>query len=78
MPYLISALVAAAGAVVLLMLLIRLLGPARRLAEAARTSRTSFADRSRALTARIATLRGELARRRHRRDAKTPNGALAA
>jgi hypothetical protein len=77
-PYLISALVAAAGAVVLLMLLTRLLGSARRLAGTARTSRAGFADRSGALTARIAALRVELARRRHRRNAETPNGAPAA
>jgi hypothetical protein len=77
-PYLISALAAAAGAVVLLTLLIRLLGPFRRLAEAARISRAGFADRSRALTARIAVLRTELARRRHRRNTKTPSGAPAA
>ena len=78
MPYLISALAAAAGAVVLLTLLIRLLGPFRRLAEAVRISRAEFADRSRALTARIAALRAELARRRHRRNAKTPSEAPAA
>jgi hypothetical protein len=77
-PYLISALVAAAGAVVLLTLLTRLLGPARRLAGAARISRARFADRSRALTARIAALRMELARWRRRRNAKTPSEAPAA
>jgi hypothetical protein len=77
-PYLISALVAAAGAVVLLTLLTRLLGPARRLAGTARSSRAGFADRSRALTARIAALRVQLAQRRRARNTETPRGATAA
>jgi hypothetical protein len=77
-PYLISALAAATGAVVLLTLLIRLRGPARRLARTARDSRARFADRSRALTARIAVLRVELARWRRRRNAESPSEARAA
>ncbi len=78
MSSLISALVAAAGAVVLLILLTRLLGPVRRLARTARNSRAGFADRSRELTARIAALRVELARRRRRRNAEPPSAAPAA
>ena len=77
-PYLISALAAAAGAVVLLTLLARLRGPVRRLATTARNSRARFADRSRALTARIAALRVELARRRRRRNAESSSEAPAA
>ncbi|MGH3981515.1 MAG: bacteriophage holin [Pseudonocardiaceae bacterium] len=77
MPYLISALAAAVGAVVLLTLLMRLIGPARRLAGTARVSRAGLADRSGLLAARIAALRVELARRR-RRNAETPSEAPAA
>ena len=62
----------------LLMLLTRLRGPARRLAETARISRAGFADRSRALTARIAALRVEMARRRCPRNAKPSSEASAA
>ena len=74
MPYLISALAAAAGAVVLLMLLTRLLGPARRLAGTARLSRAGFADRSRALTARIARLYQQHARAYGTRLIEEPDG----
>lgn len=78
MAYLISVLAAAVAAVVLLMLLTRLLGPARRLSGAARISRAGFTDRSRALSARIAALRVEVARRRRPRNAKPPSEAPAA
>ena len=69
MPYLIGAL-AAAGVVVLIALLVRLAGSARGLARTARASRARLADRCGLLTARIAALRVELARRR-RRTAET-------
>ncbi|MDQ3764960.1 MAG: hypothetical protein M3460_26645 [Actinomycetota bacterium] len=67
-PYLISVLAAAAGVVVLLVLLLGLAGPMRRLARTVRRSRTQFADRTSLLAARIAALRVELSRRRHRRN----------
>lgn len=66
MPYLISMLMAAAGAVALITMLVRLRGSARRLADAARRSRAHVVDRSRALAARIAALRVAVNRRRHR------------
>jgi hypothetical protein len=72
-PYLISVLAVAAGVVVLLTLLVRLASPARRLAGTLRRSRGHFADRAGLLTARIAALRVELDRRRHRRS--SPEGA---
>ncbi len=68
MPYLISAL-AAAGGVVLVALLVRLAGSTRGLARTVRASRARLADRSGLLTARIAALRVELAQRRHRGSA---------
>jgi hypothetical protein len=64
-PYLVSLLTIAAAAAVLLVLLIRLAGRVRRLAGIARLTRTSFADHTGLLTARIAALRVELDRRRH-------------
>ena len=72
-PYLISALTAAASGVVLLALLVRLVGPARRLSGTARTSRAGLADRSGLLTARIMALRTELDRRHRHCNAKTPS-----
>ncbi|MGH3834743.1 MAG: hypothetical protein ACRDSF_03420 [Pseudonocardiaceae bacterium] len=71
MPYLISALVAGVGVVVLLTLLMRLIGTARRLAGTARISRAGLADRSDLLAARIATLRVKLAQRRRHGNAGT-------
>jgi hypothetical protein len=65
-PYLISVLAVAAGVVVLLTVLVRLSGPARRLADTARYSRAHFADRTGALGTRIAALRIAVNRRRHR------------
>ncbi|MGH3671402.1 MAG: hypothetical protein ACRDSH_12320 [Pseudonocardiaceae bacterium] len=64
MPYLISALIAAAGAVVLLTVLVRLAGTARRLSSTVHGFRTHLADRTTLLNGRIATLRVELNRRR--------------
>lgn len=78
MLYLISVLVAAAGVVVLCTLLMRLIGPVRRLAGTARISRAGFAERSGPLTVRVAALRVELARRRRRRHAKAPSEPAAA
>jgi hypothetical protein len=66
-PYVISVLMAAAAAVTLCTLLVQLVRPARRLVETARRSRAHFADRAGLLAARIAALRVELDRRRHRR-----------
>jgi len=65
-PYLISVLAVAVGVVVLLAVVVRLGGPARRLADTARQSRAHFADRTGALAARIAALRIAVNRRRHR------------
>lgn len=76
-PYLISVLAAAAGAVVLLTVLVRLGGPLRRLADTAGRSRAHFADRAAALAARIAALRVAVNRRRHR-DGDSPPPARAA
>ncbi|MDQ3904104.1 MAG: hypothetical protein M3300_01315 [Actinomycetota bacterium] len=67
MPYLISVLVVAAGAVVLLTLLVRLGGPARRFAGTVGESRAHIADRTRALATRIRELRTALKRRRSRK-----------
>ncbi len=72
MLYLISTLMAGAGVVVLLTLLTRLIGPARRLAGTTRVSQARLADRRGLLTARIAALRVELDRRRRARNARTP------
>lgn len=77
-PYLVSVLMAAVGGGVLLVLLVRLVGPARRLVGAARTSRAGLADRSGLLAARIAALRVELERRGRHRDARTPGATPTA
>jgi hypothetical protein len=76
--YLISALTAAASGVVLLALLVRLVGPIRRLAGTARTSRAGLADRSGLLAARIVALRVELDRRCRHHNTKTPRGTPTA
>lgn len=78
MPYLISVLVTGASVVVLLTLLMRLIGPARRLAGITRTSQARLADRRRQLAARIAMLRGELDQRRHARYTRTPSATPTA
>jgi hypothetical protein len=67
--YLISGALAAACVVVLFIMLRRLAGPARRLAEAVQRSRAHLADRTGLLAARIAALRVALDRRRQRRNA---------
>ena len=78
MPYLISALAAAAGVVVLIALLVRLAGSTRGLARTTRTSGARLADRRGLLTARIAALRVELAQRRRHDTAGTSAAPPAA
>ncbi len=69
MIYLISGALAAAGAVVLLMILRALVAPARRLAATVQCSRAHLADRIGPLASRVAALRVALDRRRRRRNA---------
>ena len=64
MPYLISALMAAAGAVVLLTVLLRLSGIARRSTSTVHGCRAHLADRIALLAGPIAALRVKLDRRR--------------
>jgi hypothetical protein len=64
--YLISVLLAAAAFVVLFLLLLRVAGPAGRLAGTVQRSRAHLADRTGLLAARIAALRVALDRRRRR------------
>ncbi|MGH3884779.1 MAG: bacteriophage holin [Pseudonocardiaceae bacterium] len=78
MSYLISAVAAAAGVVVLIALLMRLAGAIRGLARTAHASQARLADRSGLLAARIAALRVEIARRRRPRNAAASSGPLAA
>ncbi|HET9258386.1 MAG TPA: hypothetical protein VFO16_24755 [Pseudonocardiaceae bacterium] len=66
MPYLISALIAATGLVVLSIMLVRLGGVTRRLADTVSQRRAHFADRTRTLATRIAALRVALGERLHR------------
>ncbi|MGH3763883.1 MAG: hypothetical protein ACRDS0_20965 [Pseudonocardiaceae bacterium] len=76
MPYLISLLVVAVAIAALLMVLARLRGPARRLSEAVRRSRSQLADRAAVLATRISALRMALNRRRHRKgDGSRPAAA---
>jgi hypothetical protein len=65
-PYLISVLAVAAGVVVLLTVLVRLRGAARRLAETVGESRVHVARRTGALAMRIVELRIAVNRRLHR------------
>jgi hypothetical protein len=67
-PYLISALAVAAGAVVLMALLVRLACSTRGLARTTRSSGARLADRRGPLTARIAALQVELAKQRRARN----------
>jgi len=67
--YLISSALAAAGVVVLLMILRALVAPARRLAATVQCSRAHLADRTGLLAAQVAALRVALDRRRRRRNA---------
>ncbi|MGH3796062.1 MAG: bacteriophage holin [Pseudonocardiaceae bacterium] len=69
MPYLVSLLAVVIAAAVLLILLVRLGTPARRLTGTAQLCRAYLADRVDLLKARIAGLRVELQRRRHSRRA---------
>jgi hypothetical protein len=64
--YLLSVLAVATSGVVLLTLLARLAGPARRLAGTVQLSRAHVADHTGLLAARIAALRVALGRRRRR------------
>lgn len=70
-------LAGAGGVVVLLMVLVRLGGVARRLSDTVFLSRAQFADRTTVLAARIAALRVALSERRHR-DADGSRPAPAA
>jgi hypothetical protein len=67
--YLISIALAAACVVALFLMLLRIAGPARQLAETAQRSRAHLADRTGLLAARVAALRVALDRRRRRRNA---------
>lgn len=78
MPYLVSLLIVVAAVAVLGVLLVRLGAPARRLSGTARLCRAYLADRIGLLTARIAGLKVELARRRRPRHVGSPGGPPAA
>jgi hypothetical protein len=67
--YLISVALAAACVVVLFTMLLRLAGPARRLATTVQRSRAHIADRTGLLAARVGELRVALDRRRRRGNA---------
>ncbi len=67
MAYLTSLLVVAGAAVVLAVLLVRLIAPARRVTRMAGASREDIAGRIELLAARAAAVRRELDRRRDRR-----------
>ena len=64
MTYLASLLVVAVGLLVLAVLVVRTVGPARRAAQSARDTRAAVSERTGLLAARGAALRLELARRR--------------
>lgn len=68
MAYLTSLLVAAGAVVVLTVLLLRLVGPARRTARGAQTARAALTEGAGLLAARVAALRHELDRRRGTRS----------
>lgn len=65
MPYVVSLLIIFAATVALVVLVLRLAGPVRRLTLTALLCRAHIADHIGLLTARIAGLKVELARRRH-------------
>ena len=67
MVYLTSLLVVAGATVILAVLLVRLIGPVRRVTRAAQESRDDVAERTELLAARAAAMRMELDRRRDRR-----------
>lgn len=75
-PYVISLLVATAGVVALLTVLMRLGAANRRLSEMVQLSRSHFATRTGILAARLAALRAALdERRRSNRDGSRPASA---
>ena len=78
MPYLVSLLAVATAVVVLLILLVRLHRPARRLTGTARVCRAYLADRIGMLSARLAGLQVALHRRRHLRNVGSSGGSVAA
>lgn len=67
MAYLTSLLVVTGATVVLVVLLVRLIGPARRVVRMAEASRDDITERVKLLAARAAAMRMELDRRRNRR-----------
>lgn len=77
MPYLVSVVAVAAGVVVLLTVLVRLSGSARRLAETVGDSRAHIAARARGLAMRIAELRIAVNQRLHRTGASSHRAAAA-
>ncbi|MBV9012905.1 MAG: hypothetical protein JO272_12805 [Pseudonocardiales bacterium] len=77
MPYLISGLVGAAGAVVLLSVLVWLAGAARRLAGTVHCGRARWAEGTGLLATRIAALRVQLARRGHPNEGSSPSTPAA-
>lgn len=78
MPYLVSLLTVVSAVVVLLILLVRLGRPARRLTGTARVCRAYLADRIGLLSARVAGLKVALHRRRHLRNVGSSGGSAAA
>jgi hypothetical protein len=76
-PYLVSVVAVAAGVVVLLTVLVRLSGSARRLAETVDESRAHVAGRARPLAMRIAELRIAVNRRLHRTGGGSRRAAAA-
>ncbi|MGH4015209.1 MAG: bacteriophage holin [Pseudonocardiaceae bacterium] len=78
MPYVISLLAVAAASVALLVLLVRLSTPVRRLTGTARLCSTYLAEHLGLLRARIAGLKVELNRRRHARRVRDSGGPTAA
>ncbi|MGH3928639.1 MAG: bacteriophage holin [Pseudonocardiaceae bacterium] len=78
MPYLISLLAVVAAVGVLLILLVRLGRPARRMVGTARACRAYLADRIGLLSARVAGVKVALHRRRHPRSVSGSGGPTAA
>jgi hypothetical protein len=76
-PYLVSVVAVAAGVVVLLTVLVRLSGSARRLAETVGESRAHVVGRARPLAMRIAELRTAVNRRLHRTGGDSHRAAAA-
>ncbi len=78
MPYLISLLAVVLAAGVLLILLLRLGRPARRMVGTARACRAYLADRIGLLSARVAGVKVALHQRRHFRSVGGSHGSTAA